>query len=329
MSSGNHSNGHAPNPGVSGNTPNKQAPSSSVASIVRDNFQTHNRDFATDKSTLITSLNYNLSHLNSSNAGNSTGSASSNPSSGNLHTYQNVSQFKQIQNLLQSTLNGHQGGSAGGGVKVAPPVPPPPPSSSSTGQNLAVNIARQNGSSTNAATTAANVTNGCANATSAGTALTKTKNLDGYVGFANLPNQVYRKAVKKGFEFNLMVIGESGLGKSTFINSLFLAELYNAADFPGTFERRKKTTFIDSTTVLLTEKGVNLRLTVVDTPGYGESIDNSNCWQPLVDHIDCKYEEYLNSESKINRKLPINDQRVHCCLHFIAPGHTYVIRLIF
>lgn len=37
----------------------------------------------------------------------------------------------------------------------------------------------------------------------------KTKELDGYVGFANLPNQVYRKAVKKGFEFTLMVVGES------------------------------------------------------------------------------------------------------------------------
>ncbi|CAH2211505.1 jg27408, partial [Pararge aegeria aegeria] len=34
----------------------------------------------------------------------------------------------------------------------------------------------------------------------------KTKELDGYVGFANLPNQVYRKAVKKGFEFTLMVV---------------------------------------------------------------------------------------------------------------------------
>uniref|UniRef100_A0A3B4A3N9 Uncharacterized protein n=1 Tax=Periophthalmus magnuspinnatus TaxID=409849 RepID=A0A3B4A3N9_9GOBI len=34
------------------------------------------------------------------------------------------------------------------------------------------------------------------------------RNLEGYVGFANLPNQVYRKSVKRGFEFTLMVVGE-------------------------------------------------------------------------------------------------------------------------
>jgi len=32
-----------------------------------------------------------------------------------------------------------------------------------------------------------------------------------YVGFANLPNQVHRKSVKKGFEFTLMVAGKWNL----------------------------------------------------------------------------------------------------------------------
>lgn len=33
-------------------------------------------------------------------------------------------------------------------------------------------------------------------------------NMADYVGFANLPNQVHRKSVKKGFEFTLMVVGK-------------------------------------------------------------------------------------------------------------------------
>ena len=32
-----------------------------------------------------------------------------------------------------------------------------------------------------------------------------------YVGYANLPNQVFRKAVKKGFQFSLMVVGKSSI----------------------------------------------------------------------------------------------------------------------
>lgn len=41
------------------------------------------------------------------------------------------------------------------------------------------------------------------------TVLQQQKNLEGYVGFASLPNQVYRKSVKRGFEFTLMVVGKN------------------------------------------------------------------------------------------------------------------------
>lgn len=149
----------------------------------------------------------------------------------------------------------------------------------------------------------------------------KPKELDGYVGFANLPNQVYRKAVKKGFQFTLMVVGESGLGKSTLINSMFLTDIYNPTDYPGPTQRLKKTVAVETTRIMLKENGVNLLLTMVDTPGFGDAVDNSNCWQPIIEYIESKYEDYLNSEARVTRKQ-IPDQRVHCCLYFIQPsGH--------
>uniref|UniRef100_A0A336MFU1 CSON014269 protein n=1 Tax=Culicoides sonorensis TaxID=179676 RepID=A0A336MFU1_CULSO len=149
----------------------------------------------------------------------------------------------------------------------------------------------------------------------------KPKELDGYVGFANLPNQVYRKAVKKGFEFTLMVVGESGLGKSTLINSMFLTDIYNPDVHPGPSFRVKKTVEVETTKVVLKENGVNLTLTVVDTPGFGDAVDNSNCWTPVIDFVESKYEEYLTAESRVHRKA-MSDSRVHCCLYFIAPsGH--------
>ena len=51
----------------------------------------------------------------------------------------------------------------------------------------------------------------------------------------------------------------------------------------------------------------------------------STCsWQPVIDSIESKYEEFLNAESRVNRKIS-PDNRVHCCLYFISPnGHGYV-----
>ncbi|CAB1320752.1 unnamed protein product [Coregonus sp. 'balchen'] len=161
--------------------------------------------------------------------------------------------------------------------------------------------------------------------------------------------------------------GESGLGKSTLINSLFLTDLYSP-EYPGPAHRIKKTvqwgcveerkplawaqrverresshnpasgldhgyyvvlskwkcslqSQVEQSKVLVKEGGVQLLLTIVDTPGFGDAVDNSNCWQPVIDHIDSKFEDYLNSESRVNRRQ-MPDNRVHCCLYFIAPsGH--------
>jgi len=141
----------------------------------------------------------------------------------------------------------------------------------------------------------------------------------GYVGFANLPNQVHRKSVKKGFEFTLMVVGESGLGKSTLINSLFLTDLYPDRIIPGAAENvTKKTVQLDASTVEIEERGVKLRLTVVDTPGFGDAIDNTDSFQQINRYIDEQFERYLRDESGLNRKNII-DNRVHCCFYFINP----------
>jgi len=143
----------------------------------------------------------------------------------------------------------------------------------------------------------------------------------GYVGFANLPNQVHRKSVKKGFEFTLMVVGESGLGKSTLVNSLFLTDLYPERIIPDAVEKIEQTVKLEESSVEIEERGVRLRLTVVDTPGYGDAIDNDGCFKAIIAYIDEQFEKYLKDESGLNRRN-IRDNRVHCCFYFISPvGH--------
>ncbi|XP_063752028.1 septin-5-like isoform X2 [Eleginops maclovinus] len=142
-----------------------------------------------------------------------------------------------------------------------------------------------------------------------------------YVGFATLPNQVQRKTVKKGFTFTLMVAGESGLGKSTLINSLFLTDLYKDRKVPNAQERINQTVEIVKHTLSIEEKGIKLRLTIIDTPGFGDSINETDSWNPIEEYIDKQFEQYFRDESGLNRRN-IQDNRVHCCLYFISPhGH--------
>lgn len=46
------------------------------------------------------------------------------------------------------------------------------------------------------------------------------RKLTGYVGFANLPNQWHRKSVRKGFNFNVMVVGTYPAGSSWYSSDM-------------------------------------------------------------------------------------------------------------
>lgn len=145
-----------------------------------------------------------------------------------------------------------------------------------------------------------------------------------YIGFGSLPDIVHRKTVKKGFEFTLMVVGESGLGKSTLINTLFLSDLYKERN-ESSYEP-PQTAQIEKKTLCIEEQGVKLRLTVVDTPGFGSSLSSDDCIRSCCEYVDEQFRAYFAEESGIIRKN-IVDNRVHCCLYFI-PGHCHSLRPI-
>ncbi|RPB21978.1 Septin [Terfezia boudieri ATCC MYA-4762] len=149
------------------------------------------------------------------------------------------------------------------------------------------------------------------------------RKLTGYVGFANLPNQWHRKSVRKGFNFNVMVVGESGLGKSTLVNTLFNTSLYPPKERKGpSADIIPKTVSIQSISADIEENGVRLRLTVVDTPGFGDFVNNDESWRPIVDNIDSRFDAFHDAENKVNR-MNIIDNRVHACVYFIQPtGHS-------
>ena len=79
---------------------------------------------------------------------------------------------------------------------------------------------------------------------------------------------------------------------------------------------------VEQTRITVRELGVQLHLACVDTPGFGDEVNNDKCWDPIIDFMEQQFELYLNAESRVDRPPKIPDTRVHCCLYFIAPsGH--------
>lgn len=145
------------------------------------------------------------------------------------------------------------------------------------------------------------------------------------VGISNLPNQRFKIVSHSGATFTLMVAGESGLGKTTFVNTLFQSTLKQHADPSerhNKFTSTHQTVGISIVRALLEEKNFKIRLNLIDTPGFGNNVDNTDSWTPIIDFIDDQHESYMRQE-----KQPIRgdkkDLRVHACLYFIRPtGHS-------
>jgi len=133
-----------------------------------------------------------------------------------------------------------------------------------------------------------------------------------------------RRAAKKGFQFNIIVVGASGLGKATFVNTLCGEKVIQrvVSDNPADLADEKPIS-INPYTVEIDDDGIKLQMTVIDTPGFGDSINNSNNFNQILGYLEKQYDDVLAEESKIKRNPKFQDNRVHCLLYFIPPtGHS-------
>lgn len=140
------------------------------------------------------------------------------------------------------------------------------------------------------------------------------------VGIDTYPLQMQSKLKLRGFNFNIMVVGCSGLGKTTFINSLFGNNLVRHDSKPAD---DSGTTQIKLNHFTLLENGVQMHLNLIDTPGFGLGINNENAMENILKYIKEQYTLYLRRELTAAREKFIVDTRVHCILYFVSPtGHA-------
>jgi hypothetical protein len=92
---------------------------------------------------------------------------------------------------------------------------------------------------------------------------------ESYVGFDSLPEQYVSRIVRDGFGFNIMSLGQTGVGKTTLIDSLFNMK------FPDVSTRSHSLSNVD---VLchnyeLQERNIKLKLGLVESRGFGDQIN--------------------------------------------------------
>lgn len=163
----------------------------------------------------------------------------------------------------------------------------------------------------------------------------------------------YRKDAKKAIKFTIMVSGESGTGKSTFVNCLLDRNIMPHA-YEGTNVAQKTLAFTLATTValpntsvlpqtefdastaheepgialtetsveVLDEDSVRLHLNIIDTPGFGDNLNNELCFVEIENYLKQQFDLVLAEETRIRRNPRFQDTRVHVLLYFITPtGH--------
>ncbi|THU96747.1 septin [Dendrothele bispora CBS 962.96] len=132
-----------------------------------------------------------------------------------------------------------------------------------------------------------------------------------------------RKSRAKGVQFTLMVVGASGTGRTTFVNTLVESDLleHKICDDPHATAMEEPVN-IKPVNIELEEDGTRVSLTIVDTPGFGDNIDNDLAFQEIVNYLERQYDDILAEQSRIKRNPRFRDNRVHALLYFVPPtGH--------
>ncbi|MCJ1307960.1 hypothetical protein MMC25_001610 [Agyrium rufum] len=134
-----------------------------------------------------------------------------------------------------------------------------------------------------------------------------------------------KKNFKRGIQFCLMVCGASGTGRTTFVNTLCGKKVLRGKDSDDfSSAHLEEGVKIKQVTIELEvdDEGTRVSLTVVDTPGFGDQIDNEANFSEIVEYLEREYDNILAEESRIKRNPRFQDNRVHALLYFITPtGH--------
>lgn len=122
------------------------------------------------------------------------------------------------------------------------------------------------------------------------------------IDFADIPNQINRRAMNRTYEFNLMLVGLARMGKSAIVNSLFRGMIKPKETV------NSELNFYEAE---LEENGVKLQVRCIETSNFDRH-------EPVayVKFIEEQFQSYFKLQRRESSPL-IKDPLIHCCIYLI------------
>ena len=118
--------------------------------------------------------------------------------------------------------------------------------------------------------------------------------------------------------YNLILLGDSGLGKTSFLRAFFALKLNRLTNQPRTkrISLLKPTTDIEHHRTVYIGEGLHLHFDVIDTPGYGVAASFRDWLGSIQRFITEQAKEYAVAKESTPKSQRV-DSRIHLCLYFL------------
>ncbi|KAK6201267.1 uncharacterized protein RJT21DRAFT_85156 [Scheffersomyces amazonensis] len=128
-----------------------------------------------------------------------------------------------------------------------------------------------------------------------------------------------RKFTKRGLSLNVLLVGENGTGKKTFINTLSNRNYFNTISETVDHSGNGGKLEISEHTIIIDPNAIPIKLNVFITENFGFNLENSSNATTLIKYIENEYDRILKHERLIERTHNPIDKRIHVALYFIIP----------
>ena len=152
------------------------------------------------------------------------------------------------------------------------------------------------------------------------------------IGITAIPNQYQRRAFECGTRYNILVVGPTGLGKTTFLQTLLgipLSTLSTTIITPASSNSDSKNIANASNSIagnlgihivekygVITESCFETTLCISEVAGFGEEHNSTTSqataqelnWKPIVEYIDSKNEAYWKHVVSVDRTRQLSSE---------------------